>query len=151
VRRRRISGGFESDGDDGSANQLQQAAGGSAIASWDHAVSSTSRPPLTGRERDVLALSNELSRADSELLWRALLSSDSLRWSTPAQLVKYCNSKDDQVRLLATCALLWRRCFDQPALTAPHGGKPVVGHNRLTCPWYALLRVGKACVHMYSS
>ncbi len=93
VRRRRISGGFESDGDDGSANQLQQAAGGSAIASWYNAVSSTSRPPLTGRERDVLALSNELSRADSELLWRALLSCDSLRWSTPAQLVKYATAK----------------------------------------------------------
>ncbi len=109
--------GYESVGDDGSANQLQQAAGGSAIASWHHVVSSISGPPLAGRERDVLALANKLSRADSELLWLALLSSDSLWWRTPAQLVKYRNSKDDQVRLLATRALLWRccSCFDRPA------------------------------------
>ena len=44
-----------------------------------------------------------------------------------------------------------RYCGDAaPALTAPHGGKPVVGHNRLTCLWHALLRVDKACVHIYS-
>ncbi len=91
-------------------------------------------PASAGRRSLGASATNQLSRADSELLWHALLSSDSLRWSTPAQLVEYCNSKDDQVRLLATRALLWRRCscFDRPAW-------------RQACCWPQRVNMSLAC------